>query len=141
LYDADGEPVGPALPNSVAKHGPRGRQTDSGTKRAEIHQGPGLHLMPDKQAGYMTATEFQIASAIQPLHAGGVHICVAERGEFELPVPISEQSDYKKMAGFAVPRRIVGIARGSNAGSTYSVGNNFSSAGWARTLPKRPTCD
>jgi hypothetical protein len=28
---------------------------------------------------------------------------VAERGEFELPVPISEQSDYKKMAGFAVP--------------------------------------
>jgi hypothetical protein len=33
-----------------------------------------------------------------------------ERGEFELPVPISEQSDYKKMAGFAAPRRIVGIA-------------------------------
>jgi len=48
---------------------------------------------------------------------------VAERGEFELPVPISEQSDYKKMEGFAVPRRIVGIARGSNAGSAYTVGN------------------
>src|ERR1700682_5656001 len=93
LYDADGEPVGPALPNSVAKHGPRGRQTDSGTKRAEIHQGPGLYLTPDKQAGYMTATEFQLASAIQPLHAGGVHICLAERGEFELPVRICEQSD------------------------------------------------
>src|ERR1700682_603732 len=71
LYDADGEPVGPALPNSVAKHGPRGRQTDSGTKRAEIHQGPGLHLTPDEQAGYMTATEFQIASALQPLHGAG----------------------------------------------------------------------
>jgi hypothetical protein len=39
----------------------------------------------------------------------------AERGEFELPVPISEQTDYKKMAGFAAPGRIVGIARGSNA--------------------------
>jgi hypothetical protein len=25
---------------------------------------PGPHLTPDKQAGYMTATEFQIASAI-----------------------------------------------------------------------------
>jgi len=40
--------------------------------------------MPNKQAGYMTATEFQIASALQPLHAGGVHICVAERSQFEL---------------------------------------------------------
>jgi hypothetical protein len=36
--------------------------------------------MPDQQAGYMTATEFHIASALQPLHAGGVHIWVAERG-------------------------------------------------------------
>jgi hypothetical protein len=35
---------------------------------------PGPHLMPDEQAGYMTATEFHIASALQPLHAGGVHI-------------------------------------------------------------------
>ena len=26
----------------------------------------------------------QIAPALQPLHAGGVHICLAERGEFEL---------------------------------------------------------
>ena len=40
--------------------------------------------MPDQQAGYMTATEFHIASALQPLHAGGVHIWLAERGEFEL---------------------------------------------------------
>jgi hypothetical protein len=32
------------------------------------------HLTPDKQTGYMTATEFQIASALQPVHAGGVHI-------------------------------------------------------------------
>jgi hypothetical protein len=38
---------------------------------------PGPHLTPDKQAGYMTATEFHIASALQPLHAGGVHICLA----------------------------------------------------------------
>src|SRR5258708_32908771 len=38
---------------------------------------------------------------------------MAERGEFELPVPISEQSDYKKMSGFAAPRRIIGIGRGS----------------------------
>ncbi len=27
----------------------------------------------------MTATEFHIASALQPLHAGGVHIWLAER--------------------------------------------------------------
>jgi hypothetical protein len=32
----------------------------------------------------MTATEFHIASALQPLHAGGVHICLAERVGFEL---------------------------------------------------------
>src|SRR5713101_6512444 len=48
---------------------------------------------------------------------------LAERGEFELPVPICEQSDYNKMSGFAAPRRIVGITRGSNAGSAYTVGN------------------
>jgi hypothetical protein len=39
--------------------------------------------MPDKQAGYMTATEFRIASALRPLHAGGVHICLAKRDGFE----------------------------------------------------------
>ena len=83
VCDADGEPVGPALPNSVNKHGRRGRQTDSGTKRAEIHQSRGLHLTPDKQAGYMTATEFQIAPALQPLHAGGVS-SLAERGGFDV---------------------------------------------------------
>ena len=48
---------------------------------------------------------------------------MAERGEFELSVPISAQSDYKKLAGFAAPTRIVGIARGSNAGSACPVGN------------------
>ena len=41
----------------------------------------------------MTATEFQIAPALQPLHAGGVHICLAEGSEFELPVPVSKLSD------------------------------------------------
>ena len=45
---------------------------------------PGLHLEPNEQAGYMTATEFRIASALRPLHAGGVHIWLAERREFEL---------------------------------------------------------
>jgi hypothetical protein len=44
--------------------------------------------------------------------------------DFELPVPISEQSDYSKMSGFAAPRRIVGIARGSKAGAAYTVGNS-----------------
>ncbi len=47
----------------------RGRPTDR-KKRAEIHQGPGLHLTPDKQAGYMTATEFQSVSALQTLARG-----------------------------------------------------------------------
>jgi hypothetical protein len=77
------------FPNSVAKQGPRGRQTDR-ERSAEIHQGRGPHLMPDKQAGYMTATEFHIASALQPLHAGGVHICLAEQDEFETSVPIAQ---------------------------------------------------
>jgi hypothetical protein len=31
---------------------------------------------------------------------------LAERGEFELPVPLSEQSDYNRMSGFTAPRRI-----------------------------------
>jgi hypothetical protein len=31
-------------------------------------------------------------------------------------VPFLNNSDYNKMSGFAAPRRIVGIARGSNAG-------------------------
>src|SRR5258707_15677544 len=53
----------------------------------------------------------------------GMPDSLAERGEFELSVPISAQSDYKKLAGFAAPTRIVGIARGSNAGSACPVGN------------------
>src|SRR5208337_1348055 len=50
----------------------------SRTKRAEVHQGPGPHLTPDKQAGYMTATEFQnrvcnstLARGRGPYMAGG----------------------------------------------------------------------
>jgi hypothetical protein len=49
---------------------------------------------------------------------------MAERGEFELPVPISEQSDYRMMSGFAAPRRIIGIARGSK-GASRSLGELF----------------
>jgi hypothetical protein len=41
----------------------------------------------------MTATEFHIASALRPLHAGGVHIWLAEQSEFELPGPVSKLSD------------------------------------------------
>jgi hypothetical protein len=37
----------------------------------------------------MTATEFQIAPALQPLHAGGVHICLAEKGGFEPSRPFN----------------------------------------------------
>ena len=71
----------------------RGRQTDQQNEARGNPSRPGLHLTPDKQAGYMTATEFQIASALRPLHAGGVHIWLAEGSEFELPVPVSKQSD------------------------------------------------
>jgi hypothetical protein len=48
----------------------RGRQTDQQNEARGNPSRPGLHLMPDKQAGYMTATEFQIASAIQSLAHG-----------------------------------------------------------------------
>jgi hypothetical protein len=34
----------------------------------------------------MTATEFQIAPALQPLHAGGVHICLADDAVYREPV-------------------------------------------------------
>jgi hypothetical protein len=51
------------------------------------------------------------------LHAGyfvrqissGDNVWLVERGEFELPVSISEQPDKNMMPGFAAPRRCVGI--------------------------------
>ena len=46
----------PTLSAAMAREAARLIST---TKRAEVHQGPGPHLTPDKQAGYMTATEFQ----------------------------------------------------------------------------------
>jgi hypothetical protein len=49
----------------------KGRQTDQQNEARGNPSRPGLHLTPDKQAGYMTATEFQIASAIQPLTRAG----------------------------------------------------------------------
>src|SRR5579864_205028 len=49
----------------------RGRLTDQQNEARGNPSRPGLHLTPDKQAGYMTATEFQIASAIQPLTRAG----------------------------------------------------------------------
>src|SRR6266851_8523823 len=53
----------------------RGRQTDQQNEARGNPSRPGLHLTPDKQAGYMTATEFQIASAIQPLtRAGSIYV-------------------------------------------------------------------
>ena len=39
---------------------------------------PGASSDARQQAGYMTATEFHFASALQPLHAGGVHIWLAD---------------------------------------------------------------
>jgi hypothetical protein len=56
---------------------------------------------------------FRRAKRISP----GDRDSVAEGSEFELPVPICEQSDDSKTSGFAAPARIVRIARGSNAGS------------------------
>jgi hypothetical protein len=49
----------------------RGRETDQPNEARGNPSRPGLHLTPDKQAGYMTATEFQIALAIQPLTRAG----------------------------------------------------------------------
>ena len=53
----------------------RGRETDQPNEARGNPSRPGLHLTPDKQAGYMTATEFQIASAIQPLTRAGSIRC------------------------------------------------------------------
>src|SRR5207302_1496694 len=53
----------------------RGRQTDQPNEARGNPSRPGLHRTPDKQAGYMTATEFQIAPAIQPLtRAGSIYV-------------------------------------------------------------------
>src|SRR5438132_14079650 len=53
----------------------RGRQTDQPNEARGNPSRPGFHLTPDKQAGYMTATEFQIAPAIQPLtRAGSIYV-------------------------------------------------------------------
>jgi hypothetical protein len=52
----------------------RGRQTDQQNEARGNPSRPGLHLTPDKQAGYMTATVFQIASAIQPLTGRGPYM-------------------------------------------------------------------
>jgi hypothetical protein len=42
----------------------------------------------------MTATEFHIASALQPLHAGGVHICLADDAVWGEPVsPVCQPVD------------------------------------------------
>src|SRR6202047_5446564 len=49
----------------------RDRQTDQQNEARGNPSRPGLHLTPDKQAGYMTATVFQIASAIQHLTRAG----------------------------------------------------------------------
>src|ERR1700730_10140784 len=49
----------------------RGRQTDQQNEARGNPSRPGLHLTPDKQAGYMTATVFQIESAIQPFTRAG----------------------------------------------------------------------
>src|SRR6266481_456285 len=49
----------------------RGRETDQPNEARGNPSRPGLHRTPDKQAGYMTATEFQIAPAIQPLTRAG----------------------------------------------------------------------
>src|SRR5437868_393856 len=58
----------------------RGRQTDQQNEARGNPSRPGLHLTPDKQAGYMTATEFQIASAIQPFtRAGSIYDSGAPR--------------------------------------------------------------
>ena len=49
----------------------RGCETDQQNEARGNPSRPGLHPTPDNQAGYMTATEFQIAPAIQPLTRAG----------------------------------------------------------------------
>ena len=68
----------------------RGRETDQPNEARGNPSRPGLHLTPDKQAGYMTATEFQIASAIQPLtraesiYAWRKVVCSKRRAQLKL---------------------------------------------------------
>ena len=47
---------------------------------------------------------------------------LAERGEFELPVPISEQSDYNKISGSRRPDEVLGSPRRKRQFG-YTVGN------------------
>src|ERR1700676_3366119 len=70
----------------------RGRQTDQQNEARGNPSRPGLHLTPDKQAGYMTATEFQIASAIQPLTRAGSIYAWRRNGNLNLRDPSFSRS-------------------------------------------------
>ena len=48
---------------------------------------PGLHLEPNEQAGYMTATEFQIASAITLARGRGPYMLGGALAR-SLPIPL-----------------------------------------------------
>jgi hypothetical protein len=72
----------------------RGRETDQPNEARGNPSRPGLHLTPDKQAGYMTATEFQIASAIQPLTRAGSIYAWRRKGDLNLRDPSISRSFY-----------------------------------------------
>ena len=73
----------------------RGRQTDLQNEVRGNPSRPGLHLTPDKQAGYRIYDCNRVPNRVSnsTLDTGGVHICVAEQSEFELPVPVSKPSN------------------------------------------------
>src|SRR5439155_21397922 len=90
----------------------RGRQTDQQNEARGNPSRPGLHLTPDKQAGYMTATEFQIASAIQPLtRAGSIYERGGEGGirTFSTDCPVSNRT----LFGHVPSKRLVCTSSGS----------------------------
>src|ERR1700730_5221569 len=104
--------------NPAPRRAARGRQTDQQNEARGNPSRPGLHLTPDKQAGYMTATVFQIASAIQPLtRAGSIY---AWRREVDSNcryrswnTPPTAFSRISQHAEFVSAARILGVLRGT----------------------------
>src|SRR6202048_3956212 len=91
----------------------RGRQTDQQNEARGNPSRPGLHLTPDKQAGYMTATVFQIASAIQPLTRAG-SIYAWRRGlDLELPSPLTVRSSqfWRNLARYSAAKQAAQLER------------------------------
>ena len=78
------------------------------TEQFGLHLRPHLGDLVEQKAAAVRPLEASLAAAISAPRAGTNFLdSLPERGEFELPVPISEQPDENMMSGSVAPRRSV----------------------------------